>query len=82
MDTLQCPYCDWESREFNPEHDADRLCREVDAEVHFESEHPNVELPSGYGYGEYQCPECYMMDGMEGCVSCKYCGFIPQEVRA
>lgn len=78
---LSCPYCDWTSRLFDPDCDAARLAREVDAEMHFENEHPNVELPPDYEYGDYQCPSCYRMDGMEGRVSCKHCGFIPEDKR-
>ncbi len=80
-DAIKCPYCDWEM-EYDPESNSSTLAAEVDAEMHFEEEHPGEELPGDYKYGDHQCPECYRMDGMEGTVSCKHCGFIPGWARA
>jgi len=80
-DTMDCPYCDW-SMEHDPADSAATLAAEVDAEIHFENEHPETKLPPGYKFGDYQCPQCYRMDGLEGSVSCSHCGHIPEEARA
>jgi hypothetical protein len=79
----ECPYrgCEWTGREYDPEDTYETIAAEVDATVHWESEHGG-EIPDDAEFGDQQCPECYAVHGMNGSVSCSECGFIPQEVRA
>lgn len=76
-----CPYrgCDW-SKTFDPSSNASRIAAEVDAEIHFDTEHGG-KVPEDAEFGDKQCPECWAMDGMNGSVSCSDCGHIPEEVR-
>ncbi|WP_256289916.1 hypothetical protein [Halobellus inordinatus] len=79
----ECPYrgCDWTGREYNPGSTHETIAAEVDATIHWESEHGG-EIPEDAEFGDQQCPECYAVHGMNGTVSCSECGHIPEEVRA
>ncbi|RLM88161.1 hypothetical protein D3D02_13195 [Halobellus sp. Atlit-38R] len=79
----ECPYrgCGWTGREYDPESTHETIAAEVDATIHWESEHGG-EIPEDAEFGDQQCPECYAVHGMNGTVSCSECGHIPEEVRA
>lgn len=77
---MECPLCDW-TRGFEMKLTSE-LAAQVDAEIHFEQNHPDTKAPSDAGFGNHQCPKCLEMTGMEGNVSCGNCGFIPEEHRA
>ena len=76
---IDCPDCDWQSREFD--HIADQIAAKVDAELHYVEEH-GERIPDDANFGHNQCPECLNMDGFNGTVSCSACGFVPEKVRA
>ena len=78
-DRIDCPECDWQSREFGDV--CGKIAAKVDAEVHWRDEHGG-EIPDYAAFGESQCPDCGAIDGMNGSVSCSECGHIPEEVRA
>lgn len=76
---IDCPECDWESREFDDIRG--ELATKVDAEMHYVEDHGG-RIPDDAPFGEYQCPECFDTHGLHRTVSCSECGFIPDEVRA
>ena len=78
-DQIHCPNCDWHSRLF--ENVSGEIAAKVDAEMHFVDEHDSA-IPDEAPFGDEQCPECLDIDGLNGTVSCKNCGFVPAEVRA
>jgi hypothetical protein len=76
---IDCPGCDWQSREF--EELPAELAAKVDAGLHYVDEHGG-RIPDSAPFGDDQCPECFDILGLDGTVSCSECGFIPEKVRA
>jgi len=76
---IHCPECDWHSRLY--EDISGEITAKVDAEMHFVDAH-DCQIPDDAPFGDHQCPECLDIDGLNGTVSCKRCGFVPAEVRA
>lgn len=78
-----CPFrgCDWAGNEYDADTTASEIAAQVDAEIHWETEHGG-EIPEDAEFGDEQCPECYATNGLNGTVSCSECGFIPGEARA
>lgn len=77
--TINCPDCDWQSREFNEIEG--EIAATVDAGVHYVNTHGG-QIPDGADFGKYQCSECDALAGLDGTVSCSECGYIPPEARA
>jgi hypothetical protein len=76
--TMSCPECgkkwgfdDWEGEQ----------ARKVDAGLHWK-EHHKGPIPDDAHFGNYQCPQCLELHGLDGTVSCSECGWIPEKVRA
>jgi len=78
-DRLDCPECDWQSREF--EALSGEITAKVDAEMHYVDNHDGP-IPDDAPFGYDQCPRCLDIDGFNGTVSCSECGFVPEGVRA
>jgi len=79
---LGCPVCDWTRELPSDSTTYERLSAEVDAEVHWENEHGDAEVPGEAPFGQHRCPECKDFHGLLGSASCGNCGFIPDSVRA
>ena len=75
---VRCPLCDW-SEEYGP---GEMMFTQVHAEIHWENDHSDTEVPESAEFGQYRCPQCGEFHGLLGTVSCKCCGFIPEAVRA
>lgn len=82
IERKECPYrgCDW-STDYDPATNTSEIAAEVDAEIHWETEHGG-EVAEDADFGDAQCPECWAMNGMNGSTTCGECGYIPEEVRA
>jgi hypothetical protein len=75
--SISCPECGktWEFECFEEE-----IARKVDASLHYVDEHGGV-IPDDAPFGNYQCPECLDVGGLNGTASCSECGYVPEGAR-
>jgi len=75
-----CPHkgCPWNTDEYT--NVREELAASVDAANHYVEAHGGM-IPEDAPFGDYQCPNCHHILGLDGTASCSECGFIPKHAR-